>query len=159
MAEEKMDIVGKDLLEQLMFSLYPDAETIYREYLQNACDSINEAVSIGVLSNRKDGHVTIKIDKFHHTITIEDNGTGIKADEAEMTLKYIARSKKKRESSAGFYGIGRLVGGGYCKHLTFVTSAKDEDIASEMTFDMNQIREILEDDNDNSSASEVIHKN
>ena len=158
MAEEKMDIVGKDLLEQLMFSLYPDAETIYREYLQNACDSINEAVAIGVLSNKKDGHVTIKIDKFHHTITIEDNGTGIKADEAEMTLKYIARSKKKRESSAGFYGIGRLVGGGYCKHLTFVTSAKDEDIASEMTFDMNQIREILEDDNDNSSASEVIHK-
>ena len=47
MAEEKMDIVGKDLLEQLMFSLYPDAETIYREYLQNACDSINEAVAIG----------------------------------------------------------------------------------------------------------------
>ena len=38
MAEEKMDIVGKDLLEQLMFSLYPDAETIYREYLQNKAD-------------------------------------------------------------------------------------------------------------------------
>ena len=34
MAEETTDIVGKDLLEQLMFSLYPDAETIYREYLQ-----------------------------------------------------------------------------------------------------------------------------
>lgn len=157
MAAETIDLVGKDLLEQLMFSLYPDAETIYREYLQNACDSINEASELGIIE-KKDGHVSINIDKFHHTITIEDNGTGIKADEAEMTLKYVAHSKKKKESAAGFYGIGRLVGGGYCKQLSFFTSAQGENVASEMVFDMNQIREILEDDEDNSSASEVIHK-
>lgn len=157
MSPETIDLVGKDLLEQLMFSLYPDAETIYREYLQNACDSINEASELGIIE-KKDGHVSINIDKFHHTITIEDNGTGIKADEAEMTLKYIAHSKKKKESAAGFYGIGRLVGGGYCKQLSFFTSAQGENVASEMVFDMDQIREILEDDEDNSSASEVIHK-
>jgi molecular chaperone HtpG len=157
MAAETIDLVGKDLLEQLMFSLYPDAETIYREYLQNACDSINEASELGIIE-KKDGHVSINIDKFHHTITIEDNGTGIKADEAEMTLKYIAHSKKKKESAAGFYGIGRLVGGGYCKQLSFFTSAQGENVASEMVFDMNHIREILEDNEDNSSASEVIHR-
>ena len=157
MAAETIDLVGKDLLEQLMFSLYPDAETIYREYLQNACDSINEASELGIIE-KKDGHVYINIDKFHHTITIEDNGTGIKADEAEMTLKYIAHSKKKKESAAGFYGIGRLVGGGYCKQLSFFTSAQGENVASEMVFDMDQIREILENDEDNSSASEVIHR-
>lgn len=157
MAEETIDLVGKDLLEQLMFSLYPDAETIYREYLQNACDSINEAAELGIIE-KKDGHVSINIDKFHHTITIEDNGTGIKADEAEMTLKYIAHSKKKKESAAGFYGIGRLVGGGYCKQLSFYTSAQGENVGSKMVFDMDQIREILEDDEDDSSASEVIHK-
>lgn len=157
MAEETIDLVGKDLLEQLMFSLYPDAETIYREYLQNACDSINEAAELGIIE-KKDGHVSINIDKFHHTITIEDNGAGIKADEAEMTLKYIAHSKKKKESAAGFYGIGRLVGGGYCKQLSFFTSAQGENVASEMVFDMDQIREILGNDEDNSSASEVIRK-
>lgn len=157
MSPETIDLVGKDLLEQLMFSLYPDAETIYREYLQNACDSINEASELGIIE-KKDGHVSINIDKFHHTITIEDNGTGIKADESEMTLKYIAHSKKKKESAAGFYGIGRLVGGGYCKQLSFTTSAQGESVASEMVFDMDLIREILEDDEDNSSASEVIHK-
>ena len=124
---------------------------------KNACDSINEAAELGIIE-KKDGHVSINIDKFHHTITIEDNGTGIKADKAEMTLKYIAHSKKKKESAAGFYGIGRLVGGGYCKQLSFTTSAQGEDVASEMVFDMAQIREILEDDEDNSSASEVIHK-
>lgn len=156
MAIEKLDIIGKGLLEQLMFSLYPDAETIYREYLQNACDSINEAIESGILSQRKDGHVSINIDKFHHIITIEDNGTGINADEAEQTLTYIARSKKKRGSAAGFYGIGRLVGGGYCKSLSFITSAKGEAIASELNFDMDRIREILKDEKDDSSASEVI---
>ena len=139
MAAETIDLVGKDLLEQLMFSLYPDAETIYREYLQNACDSINEASELGIIE-KKDGHVSINIDKFHHTIIIEDNGTGIKADEAEITLKYIAHSKKKKESAAGFYGIGRLVGGGYCKQLSFFTSAQGENVASEMVFDMDQIR-------------------
>ena len=157
MAAETVDLVGKDLLEQLMFSLYPDAETIYREYLQNACDSINKAVELGLM-DKKDGHVSINIDKFHHTITIEDNGTGINADEAEMTLKYIAHSKKKDESAAGFYGIGRLVGGGYCKQLSFLTSAQGENVASEMVFDMEQIREILDDDEDSSSASEVIRR-
>lgn len=157
MAEETIDLVGKDLLEQLMFSLYPDAETIYREYLQNACDSINEAAEFGIIE-KKDGHVSINIDKFHHTIIIEDNGTGIKADVAEITLKQIARSKKKKESAAGFYGIGRLVGGGYCKQLSFFTSAQGENVASEMVFNMDKIREILEDNEDNSSASEVIHR-
>lgn len=156
MAAETIDLVGKDLLEQLMFSLYPDAETIYREYLQNACDSINEAVESGIIE-KKDGHVTISIDKFHHTITIEDNGTGIKADKAEMTLKQIARSKKKKESSAGFYGIGRLVGGGYCRLLSFTTSAQGENVASEMIFNMDKIREILEDGEDDRSTSEVVH--
>ncbi len=156
MAAETIDLVGKDMLEQLMFSLYPDAETIYREYLQNACDSINEASELGIIE-KKDGHVSINIDKIHHTITIEDIGTGIKAGEAEMTLKYIAHSRKKKESAAAFYGIGRLVGGGYCKQLSFITSAQGENVASEMVFDMDKIREILEDNEDNSSASEVIH--
>ena len=157
MASETIDLVGKDLLEQLMFSLYPDAETIYREYLQNACDSINEAAELDIIE-KKGGHVFINIDEYRHTITIEDNGTGIKADEAEMTLKYIANSKKKKESAAGFYGIGRLVGGGYCEKLSFITSALGENVASEMVFNMNEIREILKDEDDNSSASEVIHR-
>ena len=149
------DLVGKDLLEQLMFSLYPEAETIYREYLQNACDSINEALATGLLSENE-GHVSIQIEKYVNRISIEDNGTGIPASEAERTLKHIARSQKKNQ--AGFFGIGRLVGGGYCKKLTFITSVKGENIKSQMIFDVEQIRAILADENDNSSASEVIHK-
>ena len=149
------DLVGKDLLEQLMFSLYPEAETIYREYLQNACDSINEAVATGLVSENE-GHVSIQIAKYANRISIEDNGTGIPASEAERTLKHIARSKKRNQ--AGFFGIGRLVGGGYCKKLTFITSAKGESVKSQMIFDVEEIRTILADEQDNCSASDVIHK-
>lgn len=150
-------VVGKDILEMLMFSLYPEAETIYREYLQNACDSINEAVEIGLLDKSEDGHVYINIDKFHQKVTITDKGTGISANEAEARLKDIAAGyKKHKESAAGFYGIGRLVGAGYCKKLSFKTSAYGENVASEIVFDVERIREILNDDENNFSASEVI---
>lgn len=150
-------VVGKDILEMLMFSLYPEAETIYREYLQNACDSINEAAEIGLLNRSEDGHVIINIDKFHQKITITDKGTGISANEAESRLKDIAAGyKKHKESAAGFYGIGRLVGAGYCKELSFKTSAYGENVASEIVFDVEKIRNILNDDENNFSASEVI---
>lgn len=158
MVEKNKDLVGKQLLEQLMFSLYPEAETIYREYIQNACDSIKEAVESGILRENKEGHVTVEIDENHHSISIEDNGTGIVSTEVEVTLKSIACSKKRKNELAGFYGIGRLVGGGYCRKLVFVTSSKGENVKSEMTFDMDQIREILDDAKNNSSASEVIHE-
>lgn len=150
-------VVGKDILEMLMFSLYPEAETIYREYLQNACDSINEAVEIGLLDRSEDGHVFINIDKYHQKVTITDKGTGIPAHEAEARLKDIAAGyKKHKESAAGFYGIGRLVGAGYCKVLSFKTSAFGENVASEIVFDVEKIRKILNDDENNFSASEVI---
>lgn len=149
--------IGKDILEMLMFSLYPEAETIYREYLQNASDSINEASAMGILESREDGHVTINIDKYHSRVTISDNGTGIKATEAEQRLKDIAKtSKKDKKYLAGFYGIGRLVGAGYCKKLTFKTSYQGESVASEMIFDVEQIRSILEDDENEMSATTVI---
>ncbi len=149
--------IGKNILEMLMFSLYPEAETIYREYLQNACDSINEAVKIGLLSSKDQGHVSIEIDRNHQQITISDNGIGIPAAEAEARLKDIACSQKD-ESFAGFYGIGRLVGAGYCKQLSFKTSAHGEEEASEIVFDVEKIRDIIKDSTNEDSASEVIDK-
>lgn len=54
--------IGKKLLDMLMFSMYPDAKIIYREYVQNAFDSINSAVEQKILNKTKDGIVSIKID-------------------------------------------------------------------------------------------------
>lgn len=38
--------IGIDLLKMLMLQLYSNPRCIYREYIQNALDSINEAVQI-----------------------------------------------------------------------------------------------------------------
>ncbi len=148
--------IGKKLLDMLMFSMYPDAKIIYREYVQNAFDSINKAVSEGVLSKVKDGIVSIKIDNLGRNIHIKDNGAGLGVDYALNVLTSIADSQKDGIEQAGVYGIGRLVGAGYCKVLEFRTSAKGEASASVIKFDVDKTRTILDNDNDRRSATEVI---
>ena len=54
--------VRKKILSMLMFQLYSDERTIYREYVQNALDSINKAIDTRVLDQAKDGVVNIDID-------------------------------------------------------------------------------------------------
>lgn len=147
--------IGKDIIDLLMFKLYPEAETIYREYLQNACDSIIKAIEVGYLG-RGEGSVDISIDPARGRIEIEDNGMGISSVCAESILKDIAMSPKRNESiSAGQYGIGRLVGGGYCQYLKFETSYQDEDVKSEITFDINKTEQLLKSD-DYKRADDII---
>ena len=138
--------IGCNILEMLMFNLYDEHKTIYREYLQNACDSINEAIAQGILESQNEGRVNIHIDKQKRLIKIEDNGTGISISSSEAVLKDIANSNKSIKSTpqAGFYGIGRLVGAGYCEKLTFVTSAKGEDVKSILSYDIVSMKKKLE---------------
>jgi molecular chaperone HtpG len=138
--------------------MYPDAKIIYREYVQNAFDSIRKAVENGVLSKMKDGIVSITIDSHSRNIIIKDNGTGISAGTALTVLTSIADSQKDGFEQAGVYGIGRLVGAGYCQQLVFKTSVVGEDIASVISFDVEETRKILDDNNDRSSAASVIDK-
>ena len=149
--------IGKKLLDMLMFSMYPDAKIIYREYVQNAFDSINSAVEQKILNKTKDGIVSIKIDPSSRNISIKDNGTGIPVDNAPTVLTSIADSPKDGIEQAGVYGIGRLVGAGYCDILEFRTSAKGEDSATVLSFDVNKTRQILDNDSDRRSATEVMN--
>jgi len=153
---EYKSVVGKKLIEILMFSMYPDAKIIYREYIQNSRDAIKEAVEVGTLKQLNEGHIIVNIDNDQRRITITDNGTGVSVKEVEPVLLNIADSTKDGETSAGQFGIGRLVGGGYCKKLSFKTSFKGEKYASEITFDIDAARAILDDDKDRRSAAEVI---
>lgn len=41
--------IGKGLINMLMFQMYGDEKLIYREYVQNARDAINDAVNHGIL--------------------------------------------------------------------------------------------------------------
>ncbi len=148
-------IVDKSVIRMFMFDLYSEPKTIFREYVQNAYDSIVEAVEQDILHSIKDGMVYINIDQSNRIITIEDNGIGVPSKIAPKVLKSIGVSTKKHKERAGFMGIGRLVGGGYCKELIFETSAKGEKEVSRLTFDIPHIDELLNDD-DYESATDVI---
>lgn len=148
--------VKKGLLSLLMFQLYSDKKTIYREYIQNALDAISQAVAQGILAERKDGLVTIDISNKAKQITIRDNGTGIGTVNAVRVLLDISASTKDGISQAGQFGIGRLVGGGYCHELRFRTTAKGEQMGTEITFDVDRIWKMVKEDKEDFLATEVI---
>ena len=89
--------IKKGLINLLMFTLYSDEKTIYREYVQNALDSINKAIDERVLAQAKDGVVNIDIDARKKVIVIKDNGIGIPKD----ILKYVFDRFYKTDLSRG----------------------------------------------------------
>lgn len=151
-------IVGKKLLNILMFQMYHDSRSIYREYIQNASDAIKDAVDMGILNNIRDGFISVSIDPFSKTITIEDNGTGISVNDAESRLLDIATSIRNGNTRAGQFGIGRLVGAGYCNTLSFRTSFFGESQGTEIVFDVAEARKIIADENDNSTVEDVVER-
>lgn len=146
--------IGKDLLQTFMLQLYSDPRCIYREYIQNSLDAINDAVKLGILSKKKDGQVLINIGK--DSIKVEDNGTGIKAEKAAKTLMDVANSIKNGVDTAGQFGIGRLSGGGYCEALEFCTSYKGEATSTVVSMDINKLRTIIDDDSNKESAEDAM---
>ena len=129
-----MATVGKNILENLTTGMYSDSKVIYREYIQNACDQIDLAISLGILSP-DEGNVDIFTDSKKRYISIKDNATGVKADDFVSDVGDIANSDKIIGENKGFRGIGRLCGLAYCKTLKFTTSYLGENLKSIMTCD------------------------
>src|SRR5260370_17659870 len=69
--------VGKDILELLSSSMYLEPLTIYREYIQNCADAIDDARRCGVLPARTRGRVDMSIDSVARPVRIRDNAAGI----------------------------------------------------------------------------------
>ena len=147
-------VIGIDLLKMLMLQLYSNPRCIYREYIQNALDSINEAVKNGILSQEKDGRVSISITK--NDICIEDNGTGIRSDRAVKILTDIANSVKNGVDTAGQFGVGRLSGGGYCEALEFETTYKGEEVSTIVSLDTMALRGLIDKKKADISAEDAM---
>lgn len=137
-----MATVGKNILDNLTTGMYSDSKVIYREYIQNACDQIDKASSLGIIS-ANEGNVDIFIDSNKRYISIKDNATGISSSEFVENLGDIANSNKEKGKDKGFRGIGRLCGLAYCKTLKFSTSYLGEKIKSIMTCDAQKMRDML----------------
>lgn len=138
-------IIGKHTLESLTSGMYSDSYVVYREYIQNSVDSIDEAVRAGVLTPGAE-QIVVRLEPTENQIVITDNGLGIPSIDAEKALISIGNSKKSTESSRGFRGIGRLAALSYCRLLTFSTSFKGESIATQITIDAAKLSEVLADD-------------
>lgn len=138
--------IGKFTLETLTSGMYERPKDIYREYIQNAVDSIDIAVSENLVNAAK-ARIEIEIDKERRSIRISDNGTGIDADNAEKYLLDIGHSPKRFTNARGFRGIGRLAGLAYCRTLIFETSAVGEDKRTVIEFDAQTLCERMLNDN------------
>ena len=135
-------VIGKYTLESLTNGMYSSPLDLYREYIQNAVDSIDEAIEKKLLVSAQ-GRIDIIIDREKDSIVIRDNGTGIPEIRAVQMLIDIGNSKKSQGKNRGFRGIGRLAGLGYCDTLTFSTSAANEGKKTVVSFDAKKLKDLL----------------
>ncbi|HBB29688.1 MAG TPA: ATP-binding protein [Clostridiales bacterium] len=163
-------IFGANIIENLTTGMYQDSKVIYREYIQNACDQIDKAEKLGILQPRDpnskfpdlgQGVVNIWLKPEERYILIEDNATGIKAEEFQRILGNIADSDKVVGQDKGFRGIGRLCGLAYCKRLVFTSRWAGENTVSIMTCDALKMRKMINETNAKickHSANDVLNE-
>jgi len=138
-----MDIeIGKFTLESLTTGMYSDPESCYREYIQNAVDSLDTAMAQGLMQ-ADDFRIEIIVDSARQEISIKDNGAGVPKEFVRKTLLDIGNSTKLHTTNRGFRGIGRLGGLSYCKKLSFCTTAVGDSEKTLISFDCDKLKELL----------------
>ena len=153
----KQITVGKDILELLTSGMYLDPLTIYREYIQNSADSIEKAVSKGLLkSTEGEGEIKININYIDRSIIIEDNGTGLSSNEFSKILLSFGNSPKRGTDARGFRGIGRLAGLAYCQELIFTSKSAGEKKINTLKWDCRQLKKLLVDHTIKSDLKKIV---
>lgn len=136
-------VVGKDILELLSSAMYVDPMSVYREYVQNAADAIDDARRLGQLGADEAGQVEVNLDQSTRSVRIRDNGTGIAWPGFARRLSALGGSVKRGSGARGFRGVGRLGGLGYSQELIFRSRTPGETHVSEMRWDCRKLRSLL----------------
>lgn len=139
--------VSKDVLELLSTAMYPDPLALYREYIQNASDSIDQAIGEGLFAGRKSPRIDVVIDVEKRTVRIRDNGTGIPNKDFVNVLTSIGGSPKRGTKARGFRGVGRLAGLGFCQELIMRSKAASDSHVYQLTWDCRKLKQLLRDPN------------
>ena len=153
-----MIVVGKDVLELLSSAMYVDPLSIYREYVQNAADAVDDACTSAMLSANESGDVAITVDAQGRRILIRDNGSGIPIDEAGARLLAIGASTKRGTAARGFRGVGRLAGLAYCRSLTFRTRTVGDGQVFQLRWDCQRLKAALREVSASDDISNVIQR-
>ena len=139
--------IGKDILELLSSSMYVNPLSIYREYVQNAVDSIES-------NSRSQNKININIDYQKRSVVIEDFGGGIAPNDFLSRMLTLGSSKKRGTKQRGFRGVGRLSGLGYCKELIFENSVKGK--SYKLIWDCVKLKKILRNLDDKADLKKII---
>jgi hypothetical protein len=148
-------LVGKDILELLAGAMYADPLTIFREYVQNAADSIDVARDAGLEGDEELG-VVITLDRTLRSIRIRDTGASIPEREFVRRLTTIGASGKRGLGLRGFRGVGRLSGLGYCQELLFRGRVDGETKVTELLWDGRKLRGLLRDAGYNDDLASLV---
>lgn len=153
-------IIGIDVLELISSAMYVDPLTIYREYIQNAADSIDVAMATGILGPNEVGRVDISLDLAQPTrsVRIRDNGVGVPNGEFVKRLTAIGGSQKRGTPARGFRGVGRLAGLGYCQELVFRSRTVGDPVVQELRWDCKILKRLLSDHTYQGSLHDLVQE-
>ncbi|MEL6503570.1 MAG: ATP-binding protein [Pseudomonadota bacterium] len=148
--------VGKDVLELLSSSMYVNPLAIYREYVQNATDAIDDAVASGLLSSIDDGRVEVNLDHIDRRVVIRDNGIGLSNSEFVPRMMSFGASQKRGTDARGFRGVGRLSALGYVQQLIFRSRSKGDAKVIESRWDGRVIKKLLSAPDEYSDLQSIV---
>jgi len=152
-------IFGKYLLDSISIGMYNNPLMLFREYIQNSTDSIDElAKRFKARKSQSKRAIEISINGQNHSITIKDYGVGVSIYQARHMLHNVGVSSKKQGIDRGFRGIGRLGGLGYCDTLRFVTKASGENKYSISTWDCKKLKHIIANNKSSIEARNAIEQ-
>ena len=153
----EVPLVGKDVIELLSSSMYVNPLAIYREYIQNATDSIENARADRILDTSA-GTVEVQIEARTRSIRIRDDGAGLGDVQFHKRLTTVGSSTKRGTLSRGFRGVGRLAGLGYCQTLTFRSRADGERYVHEMRWDCRKLKTLLQTPEYHGNLAEILRE-
>jgi molecular chaperone HtpG len=152
---ENKPVIGRQLFDIITSGMYDNPLMIYREYIQNAVDSVDLAVEDGLLP-LEDARISITLRGQERCIIIEDNGKGLSNDIAHSVLTNLGCSPKEGQNQRGFRGIGRLGGLAYCDELVFETRSLGDEFVSIVRWSRKEFDTIAAGSKKNITLAEMI---
>ena len=128
-------LVGGDILRLVTAGMYDNPLVIYREYLQNAADS---------LASLRDGRssVTVTLDPVGSQVTIMDEGAGLSPTDAVRRLVHIGNSIKVTGVDRGLRGVGRLSALAFAENVHFTTRTRALEPVTRVSWSGRTLREL-----------------
>lgn len=150
--------IGRDVLELLSSSMYVNPLSIFREYVQNATDAIDDAVAIGLLPSIDKGLIEINLDHIDRRVVIRDNGKGLSNKDFPARMLSFGASEKRGTDARGFRGVGRLSGLGYVQQLVFRSRAKGDTSVLEATWNGRVVKRMLATNDSDADLRTIVRE-